>query len=232
MKRIVSLVVAACLMFLMAACGSSTTGTETEKSTGEWEINNENGSYSLPDNVNKAFEKALENYAGATFEPVAYIGSQVVAGRNHMILCKATTATENPETSYKVVIIYEDLNGNAEITSVSDFDVEDYIGEGGSDPGMLEGGWFVPEETGEAELPEHALNVYHAEIDNIDWVWDTCTPVALLGTQAESGTRYAFLSKGYTDDAINLIVNVIYEEAEDIISIENTYIIDPADFAQ
>ena len=231
MKRIIALAIAACLMFLMAACGSIT-GTETEKATGEWEINNENGSYSLPYDVNKAFEKATEKYAGSTFEPVAYIGSQVVAGKNHMILCKETTASEVPEISYKVVIIYEDLNGNAEITSVSDFDIEDYIGEGGSDPGMLDGGWSVPEETGEAELPEHALDVYHAEIDNINWVWDTCTPIALLGTQAESGTRYAFLSKGYTDDAINLIVNVIYEEAEDIIAIENTHIIDPADFAQ
>ena len=45
----------------------------------------------LPNDVAKAFSKAVEGFTGSTLEPVAYLGSQVVAGMNYMILCLLIT---------------------------------------------------------------------------------------------------------------------------------------------
>ena len=45
-------------------------------------------SIEITDEVRSAFDKACETLTGATYEPVAYIGSQLVSGTNHAILCK------------------------------------------------------------------------------------------------------------------------------------------------
>ena len=58
--------------------------------------------------------------------PVAYLGSQVVAGTNHAFLCQAVTAYPGSlETApaYAMVYLYEDLSGNVSILSIGDFDI-------------------------------------------------------------------------------------------------------------
>ena len=71
-------------------------------------------------------EKATGTLTGATYEPVAYIGSQVVAGYNHAVLCKASPSVVEPDsvTSYILVYIYEDLDGNCSITSTTEITLE------------------------------------------------------------------------------------------------------------
>ena len=71
-------------------------------------------------------EKATETLTGATYEPVAYIGSQVVAGTNHAILCKSTpsVAELNGATTYVLVYVYQDLQGNCEITETTDIEMK------------------------------------------------------------------------------------------------------------
>ena len=59
---------------------------------------------------------------GVDYEPVTYLGSQVVAGRNHAILCKATVVAPNAVPSWKIVYLYEDLQGNVSILNIADFD--------------------------------------------------------------------------------------------------------------
>ena len=72
--------------------------------------------------IKKVVEKATETLTGATYEPIAYIGSQVVAGTNHAILCKSTpsVAELNGATTYVLIYVYEDLQGNCEITETTD----------------------------------------------------------------------------------------------------------------
>ena len=36
----------------------------------------------LPDEVQSAFDKAFEGFTGASYRPVVYLGSQIVAGTN------------------------------------------------------------------------------------------------------------------------------------------------------
>ena len=69
----------------------------------------------------KALTKATDGLAGASYNPVALLGTQVVAGTNSRILCEVTPVVPNAATDYMVVQVYADLSGNAEITETWSF---------------------------------------------------------------------------------------------------------------
>ena len=72
------------------------------------------------------FEKGTETLTGVSYIPVAYLGSQVVAGTNHAFLCQAVTAypgSVETAPAYAMVYLYEDLSGQVSILSIADFDV-------------------------------------------------------------------------------------------------------------
>lgn len=95
---------------------------------GAWQYFVENRAVALPAEIEKAFEEALNDYTGAGFMPVAYLGSQVVAGANYAILCQETKLISGGETEacLAVVYIYAPLEGKAELTDVSVMDVTLY----------------------------------------------------------------------------------------------------------
>ncbi|MGN0971992.1 MAG: hypothetical protein ACI4OY_08550 [Aristaeellaceae bacterium] len=68
-------------------------------------------------------EDALADLVGVAYEPVAYLGSQVVAGLNHCYLCRATVVYPDAQPSWKLVYVYEPLEGPAEITLIADLDL-------------------------------------------------------------------------------------------------------------
>ena len=68
------------------------------------------------------FEKALGGMVGVDYTPVAYLGSQVVAGTNHCFLCLSRVVLPDAIPKHVLVFIYEDLKGNAEIMNFADFD--------------------------------------------------------------------------------------------------------------
>ena len=67
-------------------------------------------------------DKALKNLVGVNYVPVAYLGSQVVAGRNHAFLCQGTTVYPGAEPEWKILYLYEDLQGNVTVMNIADFD--------------------------------------------------------------------------------------------------------------
>ncbi len=72
------------------------------------------------------FDKGTATLTGASYKPVAYLGSQVVAGTNHAFLCRRTTAypgSLDAAPAYAVVYLYQDLQGNVSILSIGDFDI-------------------------------------------------------------------------------------------------------------
>lgn len=72
------------------------------------------------------FEKGTETLTGASYIPVAYLGSQLVAGTNHAFLCQAVTAYPGALVTvpaYAMVYLYEDLSGNVSILSIADYDI-------------------------------------------------------------------------------------------------------------
>ena len=73
-------------------------------------------------------EKALENAAtkldGAEYKEVCCLRTQIVSGTNYCLLCEITPVVPNAESHFAIVFVYEDLDGNAQITDVFDFFAE------------------------------------------------------------------------------------------------------------
>lgn len=85
---------------------------------GGWNITQ--GSLAPADNpdAKEAFDKALEGLTGCDYDMIAVLGSQVVAGTNYSYLCRETIVDPDAESDFAILNVYEDLDGNAEITGV------------------------------------------------------------------------------------------------------------------
>ena len=135
----------------------------------------------VTDEIRSKLEKALKGLTGAEYEPVAYLGSQVVAGMNYRLLCLVKPVTPDAKQYYAVVTLYESLDGEVSVSEVQKCDKEIVING-------LAGGWFrteTPEVTKEAEaVLEKALE----GLAGADY-----NPTALLATQVVAGTNYCYL---------------------------------------
>ena len=89
----------------------------------------------VTDEAKKALEKACETLAGATYNPVALLGTQIVAGTNYMLMCEMTATVPDAKTNYAIVTVYEDLEGKCEIINTVEFVTGD---ESESDEGASE----------------------------------------------------------------------------------------------
>ena len=232
LKQIISIMLISTIAVGISACtsGKSDHDEVPEPETGAWTINHQQNKAKLPENVEKAFNKAIENHTKSTLEPVAYIGSQVVAGMNYMILCQDLPEGQEPEASYKIAIIYADLEGNAELTSLNDFDYVKYTeGEGKKSKGGLSGGWYAASEAVGSEIPENVMNAYGKATEAVCWEWAEVDLLAYLGSQVVSGTNYAILCHGKLteDESVDQIfVAKIYEDTEGNAEVSNIYTID------
>ena len=125
----------------------------------------------MQEDAKEAFDKAFETYtASSVFEPIALLGTQVVAGTNYAILMKETPS-ENPDgTVLKVVTIYKDLQGNCSISGFVPLDLNEQFAKAvdktaddqtGSEGGeMLAGGWTA--QLGGPELSKEAAEFFSA----------------------------------------------------------------------
>ena len=205
MKKIsIVLSVVLALGLCLAGCGTAkeaeTTAEEAEEVVeeagaiaGGWTISEELTNASVPSDVAELLEKGLEGYAGMGLEPVALLGTQVVAGVNYAILCKGTTVTATPVTKLVVAILYADLEGNAEIRNVADFNLSDYANtDVAVEAEQLAGGWSVYEEVPNIVLSERAQNAFDSATEELLGVG--YSQIAVLGTQVVAGTNYAILA--------------------------------------
>ena len=98
----------------------------TEQLSGGWYVPEELTTLPLTNGAQEAFDKAIEGFVGSTIEPMALIGSQVVAGTNYAILCRVTLTTPEAVPTVQVVRIFADFEGNAEITGFRTINPADY----------------------------------------------------------------------------------------------------------
>ncbi len=77
----------------------------------------------VTEEVKTLLDKATFELLGVTYKPVAYLGSQVVAGTNHAILCQALVVSPDAQPYFVIVYVYEDLQGNVSLLNIADFDV-------------------------------------------------------------------------------------------------------------
>ena len=216
MKKIIAVLVCFALLVsgvaVLAGCGKQKAKKEdpTENGITGGEIAGgwmKADSPAITEEFRKVFDRATQALTGMQYTPVAYLASQVVAGTNHRVLCKATAAVPDAAATYAVVTVYEDLNGNAEITEVADSDAQATVADGDVD-----GGWSEPDSP---DLPEDALQALTKACETLTGA--EYTPVALLAAQIVAGTNYRILceSRATVPDAeTEYVIVTVYADPQ------------------
>ncbi len=185
----------------------------------------------VTDEMKARLEKALSETVGAEYEPIANLGTQVVAGLNRCLLCKVTPVVPNAVPHYALVYVYEDLEGGATLNNVVDFGIEMPEGEPEAEavPGWdnepielpempntdepiaaVAGGWQVSYEPEMTEALSVVFSKALEELVGVDY-----EPIACLGTQVVAGTNYCFLAKAtvvYPGALPKLVLVYVYED--------------------
>lgn len=132
MKKIlisISLLLLMLLAFSSCACSKATeenydaeedsTSASAVALVGGWS-NNTSSNAALFEKAQKALNKAQQDADGITFTAKELIATQVVSGTNYKLLCDGETTDAQSPTKEYYVIVYEDLDGNCEITDIID----------------------------------------------------------------------------------------------------------------
>ena len=90
---------------------------------GGWSYNQGRPEMVYNTRVERAFRKSLNGLVGADFEPIAYVGSQVVSGMNYALFCGVTPVIPNGERHFCLVTFHQALDGTAEPLDMEDVDI-------------------------------------------------------------------------------------------------------------
>ena len=85
---------------------------------GGWNIDEVKGC-NLPQKVQSAFTAVTGELTGADYEPICYLGSQIVNGTNYRVLAIQKLITPEGEKRIVKMIIHEELDGSVRLVSVS-----------------------------------------------------------------------------------------------------------------
>ena len=161
----------------------------------EWKLIMSQNTEFLEENLQNAFNTAEASYKDAKLTPLALLGEQVVAGKNYMLLCES-------DKGYKVAVLYVDLEGNASITKVTDFDIDKYANKDiNLNNEELVGGW-TSSAPGEAVVLEDKLDKAFTKAQS-ELVGVTYYPLVAF----EKGDTYAIICFGRMSD-LNGTTNV------------------------
>ncbi len=213
MKKIIAVLLSVVLVLasvaVLSACSKKDDGGETPIDGG-WSSAD---ATEITDEVRALFDK-LE-IDGATYTPIAYLGSQVVAGTNHRVLCAVTPAVPDAKSTYAVVTLYEDLEGNVELTEVLGSDAEAYAAEG------LAGGWVVHEEVDTPDEAKEALAKASETLTGAEY-----SPVKLLASQVVAGMNYQIfceMKATVPDATTEYAIVYVYADLQGNAEITDTY---------
>ena len=115
----------------------------------------------MTDDLKDLFARALEGLTGVAYEPIAYLGHQVVAGLNHCFLCKSTVIYPDAKPGYSLVYIYEDLDGNLEVKDISDL-------QNANNEDLL-GGWNAAEDPAISEDVQAVIDKAREQLLGVDY---------------------------------------------------------------
>lgn len=107
MKKIMSIVLTVLLLLALTACG----GQKQEAQTlGGWTLTED---AALTQEAKDALEGALEGLVGVNYTPVALLGTQLVSGTNHVVLCKG----------WSLCFVSADTQGKTEVVKSVPLDI-------------------------------------------------------------------------------------------------------------
>ena len=96
---------------------------------GGWSVPADYTRIALPKEVKSAFDKGAGQFFGNELEPMAYLGKQTADGTNYAVLCHSLLTTAEAVESVQVIMIYQDTDGNAYITSANTVDPVSFVKE-------------------------------------------------------------------------------------------------------
>lgn len=225
MKRKIILV----LLLLVVCVGTSgcrlmvKTKNEMSPIVADWDQVITGETLEIPADAQAAFDRAMAN-ENKDIIPIALLGTQVVAGTNYMFL------TLNGHMSYAVVVVYNDLQNNSEITKTTILNVKKYANKNiPFEATEMVGGWTttIPEVGGEIE--EDILNDLKRATASIDTEY---TPIKVIATQMVSGYNYAIMCYGNEDGHEGVYVVTIYENLNHDAELLSEAYVNLADFNQ
>lgn len=138
--------------------------------TGNWEIKVVKDG--MPQKVATAFAKLAETMLGAEYEPIAYLGSQLVNGTNHAVLAEQIITTGR-DTKNIVLMIFNEKPNDMEATLVS----IDRIVEGGMPLGGIQ---IDVTDNIPVDVADALGKLVGSKIE----------PIAMLGKQVVNGVNY------------------------------------------
>ena len=150
--------------------------------SGGWKITSGNIAMSKNPDAKAAFKKAVKGLTGVKYEAIAVLGSQVVAGTNYAILCRSTVVVPDAKPEIKIMYIYRDLQGNAEITGF-----QTIIGT------QLMGGFSANDGALSVKSSKTVYNTFKKALRDLDGV--SYTPAVYLGSQVVAGMNYMVLCR-------------------------------------
>ena len=179
--------------------------TKKEKNVGGWGTVLTEKQTIMSEEILNIFNEAKENYNDKDLKVVALLAEQVVSGKNYMFLAKTNNA-------YKIVVVYNDLEGKSKITSVENFDYTKFTNEDiANNSKELSGGWIVNIPSKPIMLDEKIQGIFDDAVSKVTGIM--YYPIAVLGKQNVSGTNYAVLCYAKPDNNTNSIYLItLYED--------------------
>lgn len=175
---------------------------------GEFSIGGKLGGWNIVNVPATSLPEALESAVtdlfggkklGASYVPIWYVGTQLVNGTNHMLICKQTKQVKDAETHIVAVVI--------------NIPAGDVRGEKASIVEVINDAELIEGTTPDMNLLENFKKATE-KLLGVDY-----TPVLFLGQQVVRGTNYSFVAEAKTvrpnaePYAVVMTINVFQEEA-------------------
>lgn len=149
---------------------------------GSWKVNVAVGM--MPEAVATAFAKCTQNLIGATYKPIAYLGSQIVNGINHAVLAEQTISDSSKDKNIVLMVFNEKpVEGAPSEITLSKENITSVL-----DGNAVPGGTFVDAKT---DIPVEAMEA----LNDVLALGAKVEAFALLGTQVTVGTNYFFAAE-------------------------------------
>ncbi|MBP5260996.1 MAG: hypothetical protein J6Z43_02570 [Clostridiales bacterium] len=202
---------------LVAGVATACTGKTDETTSSDVEVTGEAGnvllggwqladSSEITDEMRAMFDDAFTEFAGAGYTQLAFIASQVVAGRNYCFLCQGQVVAPDTDPFYALVYIYEDPDHESIITNIVNVSLP---GGGASGDTAIPGGWEYIDSADVAA--GDVVSSATAQLTGADY-----EAIAAIASKVTSGTSYAVVCRvtPVTPDATSSIQVVeIHEDA-------------------
>lgn len=182
--------------------------------------------YEITDEIKNILNRAMERIRGVIYDPVAYVGTQRNAGKNHAIICKVQMAQPTAIPYYAIIHIHEDTDGTATVTDTLGLAPNGQLVSEIGDISPLVGGWEM------AADEQPGLEAFRkATADLPDEVY---SPIRVIGTQLVAGHNYCVLSQktNTSDTAPSFTLVTVYEDLEGNATITDKVDLDPSGIPQ